>query len=138
MISVTRRYRFSAAHALRRDDWSEDRNQAVYGKCANPAGHGHDYGLEVTVAGALDPRSGRVVDPFVLDRLVGEHVLDVFADRMLNDAPTFGALVPTAENIARAAHGLLEGPVSEATDAELRRVRVRETANNTFDYGELR
>lgn len=138
MISVTRRYRFSAAHALRRDDWTEDRNEAVYGKCANPAGHGHDYGLEVTVSGAVDRHSGRIVDPVVLDRLVDEHVLARFADRRLNDVSTFEDLVPTAENIAIAAHGLLEGPVADATGARLRRVRLRETAKNTFDYGDLR
>ena len=138
MISVTRRYRFSAAHALRREDWSEARNEAVYGKCANPAGHGHDYGLEITVQGAIDARSGRVVDPALLDRLVEEHFLARFADRMLNDDPTFGALVPTAENIARVAHRSLEEPIEAGTGASLRRVRVRETSNNTFDYGELR
>lgn len=138
MISVTRRYRFSAAHALRRDEWSEERNRAVYGKCANPAGHGHDYGLEVTVQGVVDRGTGCVVDPELLDRLVDEHVLARFADRLLNDDPTFQGCVPTAENIARAAHGLLQGPVAETTGAELRRVRVRETSKNTFDYGELR
>jgi 6-pyruvoyltetrahydropterin/6-carboxytetrahydropterin synthase len=138
VISVTRSYRFCAAHALRREDWSETRNEAVYGKCANPGGHGHDYGFEVTVSGPLDRATGFVVDPDVLDRLVDEHVLAHLADRMLNDEPTLAGCVPTAENIARAAHGLLQGPVSEVTGAELRRVRIRETSKNTFDYGGLR
>jgi 6-pyruvoyltetrahydropterin/6-carboxytetrahydropterin synthase len=138
VISVTRRYRFAAAHALRREDWTEDRNQAVYGKCANPAGHGHDYGLEVTVRGGVDLETGRVVDPDLLDRLVAEHVLGRFSDCMLNEDPVFERCVPTAENIARAAHRFLAEPVAAATGAELRRVRVRETSNNTFDYGELR
>ena len=67
MIRMTRRYAFSAAHVLARPDWSDERNQAVYGKCANPAGHGHNYGIEVTVTGPIDETTGQIADPERLD-----------------------------------------------------------------------
>ena len=60
---LTRRYRFSAVHVLSRSDWPQERNREVYGKCANPAGHGHDYGLEITVTGPIDRVTGRIFDP---------------------------------------------------------------------------
>lgn len=137
MTTVTRRYRFPAAHVLRRADYTEAENQRVYGKCANPNGHGHDYAVEITVGGAVDPATGRVLAPDRFDRLVEEHLLARFAHRLLNDDPLFVAHVPTAENIARAAHALLREPV-RAAGAELRRIRVRETRNNTFDYEDPR
>jgi 6-pyruvoyltetrahydropterin/6-carboxytetrahydropterin synthase len=137
VISVTRRYRFPAAHVLRRADYSEAENRRVYGKCANPNGHGHDYAVEITVGGPLDPGSGRVIAPDRFDGVVAEHLLDRFAHRLLNDDPLFAERVPTAENIARVAHELLRDPL-HAAGADLRRVRVRETRNNTFDYGDPR
>jgi 6-pyruvoyltetrahydropterin/6-carboxytetrahydropterin synthase len=133
---MTRRYRFPAAHVLRRADYSEAENQRVYGRCANPHGHGHDYALEITVSGPVDPATGRVLEPARLDELVERTLLGRFSHRLLNDDPLFADQVPTAENIARAAHALLREPVS-AGGARLRRVRVRETRNNTFDYGDL-
>jgi 6-pyruvoyltetrahydropterin/6-carboxytetrahydropterin synthase len=137
VTTVTRRFRFPAAHVLRRDDYSEAENRRVYGKCANPNGHGHDYAIELTVGGRVDPATGRILAPERFERIVEEHLLARFAHRMLNDDPLFAEAVPTAENIARAAHALLREPI-RAAGAELRRVRVRETRNNTFDYGDLR
>ena len=134
---MTRRYRFPAAHALRRADFSEAENQRVYGKCANPSGHGHDYTVEVTVSGPVDDATGRVLEPARLDALVEGALLRRFSHRLLNEDPLFEDRVPTAENIARAAHALLRSGVA-AAGARLRRVRVRETRNNTFDYGDLR
>lgn len=138
MIALTRRYRFPAAHVLRRADFSEEENLRVYGKCANPHGHGHDYALEVTLTGEPGDRDGRLVDPELLDALVAEAVLGRFSHRMLNEDPLFAERVPTAENIALAAHALLASPLAERAGVRLRRVRVRETRNNTFDCGELR
>jgi len=135
VIAVTRRYGFAAAHVLRNPSFDDARNVAVYGKCANPNGHGHNYGLEVTVTGPPDPLTGRVVEPEVLDGLVREHVLGRMADRMLNDEPAFRALVPTAENIARVARQVLEEPIAEGTTARLLRVRVEETRRNHFECG---
>jgi len=137
VIALSRRYRFPAAHVLRRADFSEDENLRVYGKCANPNGHGHDYALEVTVSGALDP-SGRLLDPARLDALVDDALVRRFSHRMLNDDPLFAERVPTAENIALVARELLAGPLAERAGVRLRRVRVRETRNNTFDVGDLR
>ena len=70
MISLTRRYALPAAHVLAHPSLSAKENDRIYGKCANPLGHGHDYGLEVSVSGPIDPLSGRIVDPEVLDAIV--------------------------------------------------------------------
>lgn len=138
MISLTRRYRFAAAHVLRHPSFSDAKNEEVYGKCANPAGHGHDYGLEITVAGDVDPGSGQLFDRVELDALVSEQVLERFGHRYLNDDPIFQQLVPTAENIALVAHELLASAIAERPGARLARVRVEETRKNFFETGELR
>ncbi|MGH0032154.1 MAG: 6-pyruvoyl trahydropterin synthase family protein [Myxococcota bacterium] len=137
MISLTRRYRFPAAHVLASPDFSPEENDRIYGKCANPAGHGHDYGLEVTVTGPVDARSGRIASRDALDALVGERVIGRFGHRLLNDDPAFAGRVPTAENIAEVVHDLLAPGVSEL-GARLLRVRLQETRRNTFLYGDPR
>lgn len=132
MITLTRRYLFSAAHVLARGDWGEERNRAVYGKCANPSGHGHNYELYVTVAGEPDAGTGMIIPAGALDRVVHDRVLSRLDGRLLNrDVPEFEKEVPTAENIARFAWGALEGQVAPA---RLRRVRLVETANNAVEY----
>ena len=134
-IRLTRRYRFPAAHVLRHPDLSESENRRIYGKCAHPNGHGHDYALEVTVAGPVDARTGQIADLGRLDALVRARVLDRLSHRLLNETEPFRALVPTAENIARVAHGALAGAVAE-TGARLVRVGIEETRRNRFSYGE--
>ena len=132
MIRVTRRYGFSAAHVLARADWDEARNQAVYGKCANACGHGHNYLLEITVRGALDPATGRVIPLEILDRAVEEHVLRLLDHRFLNrEVAAFEKRVPTAENIAHFVWTALCGRLSPAV---LDRVRLVETENNAVEY----
>jgi 6-pyruvoyltetrahydropterin/6-carboxytetrahydropterin synthase len=138
MIALTRRYTFPAAHVLRSSALSDDENARVYGKCANPRGHGHDYGLEVSVSGPVDALSGRIVDRAVLDAIVEEYVLDRFGHRLLNDDPAFGDRVPTAENIALQVHRVLAGPIALQGDLRLYRVRLHETRKNSFAYGESR
>jgi 6-pyruvoyltetrahydropterin/6-carboxytetrahydropterin synthase len=135
MIALTRRYRFPAAHVLASPRFSDAENDRVYGKCANPAGHGHDYGLEVTVTGALDPASGRVADREALDALVGDRVLSRFAHRLLNADPAFATSVPTAENVAAVIHAELSAPLA-AAGVRLVRVRLRETRRNSFTCGD--
>jgi 6-pyruvoyltetrahydropterin/6-carboxytetrahydropterin synthase len=135
VIALTRRYRFPAAHVLRSPRLSDSDNERVYGKCANPAGHGHDYGLEITVSGAIDPRTGSIVAPERLDALVREHVLSRLAHRLLNEDPWFRSEVPTAENIVRAVRGEL-APALAAAGVRLVRVRLHETRRNTFECGE--
>ncbi len=134
MMAVTRRYRFSSAHVLARPDWTPERNRAVYGKCAHPSGHGHNYSVEVTVRGDVDPETGRLVPLARLDALVQERVLDVLDRRWLDrEVPQFEREVPTAENIARFVWGVLKGEISPAT---LHRVRLMETDNNSVEYSE--
>jgi 6-pyruvoyltetrahydropterin/6-carboxytetrahydropterin synthase len=137
LIAVTRCYRFPAAHVLRSPLLPDAENVRIYGKCANPNGHGHDYGIEVSVTGEIDAQSGRIIEPALLDRLVAEPVLDRLSHRMLNEDPLFADAVPTAENIARAIHGELERPIAEAARARLLAVRVHETRRNRFDYGDM-
>lgn len=136
MIALTRRYRFSAAHVLRSDRFSEAENQRIYGKCAHPGGHGHDYGLEVTVSGPLDPATGAIVPVAELDALVRERVLDRLDHRSLNEDPWFRDAVPTAENIALTVHRELGAALARRGAARVARVRLHETRRNTFECGE--
>ena len=134
MTRLTRRYVFSAAHVLARQDWDLERNRATYGKCANPAGHGHNYSLEVTVRGEPDPATGRLISIDHLDRVVQERVLERLDHRFLNqEVVEFHQQVPTAENIARFAWAALRGSVDPA---QLDRVRLVETENNAVEYTE--
>ena len=136
MIALTRRYRFPAAHVLRSQRLSDAENARVYGKCANPAGHGHDYGLEVTVSGPVHPETGEIVPAETLDAIVEERVLRRLGHRTLNDDPLFARDVPTAENIAVVIHDELAGPLEAHAGVRLVGVRVRETRRNFFDYGD--
>lgn len=102
VMRLTRRARFSAAHRYHRPEWSEERNREVFGPCANPHGHGHNYLLEVTVEGAVDPETGYSVDLPRLDALLREQVLEPLDHRHLNHAVAEfapGAQIPTTENI---------------------------------------
>ncbi len=137
MIRLTRCYRFPAAHVLRHDSFTESENFRVFGKCANPGGHGHNYGLEVTVGGPVDDATGEIISRAGLDALVQEQVLTRFSHRLLNDDPLFADRVPTAENIARAVYERLEEPLAGAGGARLLGVKVLETRKNTFSYGEV-
>ncbi len=132
MIALTRRYRFSAAHVLARPDWPEERNRDVYGQCANPAGHGHNYGLEVTVRGHVDPSIGRLLPIERLDAVVQERVLRPLDHRFLNrEVPAFESVVPTLENIVCYVWEALKGEIAPAV---LHRVRLEETLNNSVEY----
>ena len=96
---LTRRYLFSASHRLHSDEMSAAENQAVYGKCNNPHGHGHNYSVEVTVAGRVDPRTGMVCNLVDLDSFVHEKILERFDHQNLNTLPEFQETVPTTENL---------------------------------------
>lgn len=132
MIRVIRRYDFSAAHVLARQDWSDTENRRVYGKCANPAGHGHNYQVEVAIEGELDPATGHVLAPERLDALVAERVLRELDGRFLNsEVAAFEKVVPTAENIAGHIWNSLVGGVAPA---RLVGIRLVETRNNSVEY----
>jgi 6-pyruvoyltetrahydropterin/6-carboxytetrahydropterin synthase len=126
-----RRYKLSASHRLHADALSREENEAAYGKCNNPHGHGHNYVIEVLTAGEVDPETGMVVNMTVLDEVVREQVLERFDHTNLNLDPLFVNQVPTTENLCKAVYELLD---SRFSPVSLSRVRVEETENNSFDY----
>ena len=130
-----RRYRLSASHRLHSGAYDEARNRAVYGKCNNPHGHGHNYIVEVIVGGDLDPATGMVCDLVELDSCVQKEILDRFDHTNLNTHACFQHTVPTTENFNIEAHRLLSAAFKQAElIAELMSVRVEETSNNSFEY----
>lgn len=137
MIRLTRRYRFSAAHRLHSSRLSEEENVAVYGKCNHPHGHGHDYLLEVSVTGPLDPVTGLVARVGALDRLVETQVLNRLRHRDLNtEVPELDGLTPTTEFLAASVIRMLQEHWREAFPTgqpKLHSVRLHETRNNIFE-----
>ncbi len=103
-----RRYTISASHRLHTEALSAEENRATYGKCNNPHGHGHNYVVEVVVAGAVDPETGMVVNMAALDEVVRERVVDRFDHANLNLDPLFVNRVPTTENLSREVFALLK------------------------------
>ena len=136
MISLTRKAAFSAAHYYWNENFSPEENLRVFGKCANRNGHGHNYTLEVTVAGEIDPLTGFVVDLKQLKDVLEREVVAVYDHRHLNlEIPDFLTTIPTTENIAVAIWRRLDGKIPHA---RLHRVRVYEAADLFADfYGEF-
>jgi 6-pyruvoyltetrahydropterin/6-carboxytetrahydropterin synthase len=132
MVYLTRKAEFSASHVYHNPDFSLAENQKVFGKCNNPNGHGHNYLLEVTVKGEVDPRSGFVVDLKELKDTMHREVLDAMDHRFLNkEVPEFFTRIPTTENLAIA---IWQRLVSKLQAATLHRVRVYETPDLFVDY----
>jgi 6-pyruvoyltetrahydropterin/6-carboxytetrahydropterin synthase len=130
-IELGRRYRFAASHRLHSEKLSEEENNRVYGKCNNPYGHGHNYVLEVRVSGPVDPATGMVANLADLDSFVEREVIEAFDHKSFNeDVAEFRAQVPTTENVCIEIFQRLR----RFPKAKLERVRVEETANNTFEY----
>ena len=127
----SRRYRFSASHRLHTAAFTEDRNRAVYGKCNNPHGHGHNYVIEVTVGGPVHEETGMVCDLVDLDSCVRKEVIERFDHSNLNLDPLFKERVPTTENLCIQTYQLIAAAFDKA---ELVRVRVEETSKNSFEY----
>ena len=137
MVFLTRRATFSASHYYWNEAWTAEENERVFGRCANRNGHGHNYTLEVTVAGEPDPVTGFVVDLKWLKDAMEREVLADFDHRHLSlEVPEFaeGKLIPTTENIAIAAWRRLEPAVNAAGGARLSRVRVYETPEIFAEY----
>jgi len=130
-LQLNRRYHFAASHRLHSEQLSEAENRRVYGKCNNPYGHGHNYVLEVSVSGPVDPATGMIANLADLDAFVAREVLEVFDHRNLNEEiPLFRRQVPTTENLCIEIYRRLRAfPV-----ARLERVRLEETALNSFEY----
>src|ERR1035438_6112701 len=135
MIELTRRATFSASHYYWNDAWPAEKNEAVFGRCANRNGHGHNYTLEVTVAGEPDPVTGFVVDLKSLKDLMEKEVLAAYDHRHLNlEVPEFAKAIPTTENIAIAAWKRLAPKIHGAGGARLSRVRIYETPEVFAEY----
>ena len=131
-VSVTRRVHFNAAHRLHNPAYPEDWNVRVYGVCANPNYHGHNYELDITVSGAVDPETGYVLDINVLKRVAEEKLLAHLDHRNLNlDVPHFREVIPTAENIAIYCWEILRASLPPALAL---RLRLWETPRNYVDF----
>lgn len=130
-VTLTRRYSFSASHRLHSSKMTEAENQRLYGKCNNPYGHGHNYEVEVTLAGPIDPATGMIANLAELDAFVQQQVLADFDHRYLNEEiPVFKKTVPTTENLCIEIYNRLKA----FPGARLERVRIEETSKNSFEY----
>ena len=132
MVYLTKIYEFSAAHRLHSYALSDEENRDIFGKCNNPAGHGHNYILEVTVKGDIDAKTGLVAGLNLLDEVVQKQVYARFDYKHLNlDTPEFEKLNPTSENFVKVLWDALEPNLRPVV---LHRLRLRETPKNHFDY----
>ncbi|CAN5762009.1 6-carboxytetrahydropterin synthase [soil metagenome] len=124
---------FSAAHRLALPDLSDEANTEIYGKCSRPNGHGHNYRVEVTVKGEVDPRTGMLVDLGAMQGAIAQHVIEPLDHTFLNkDVPYFQSVVPTAENIVIHLCQLLRQPIDEL-GASLHKVKLIESPNNSAE-----
>jgi 6-pyruvoyltetrahydropterin/6-carboxytetrahydropterin synthase len=135
MIYLTRKAEFSASHYYHNPDFTPEENQRVFGKCSNLNGHGHNYTLEVTVKGEVNPKTGFVVDLKDLKETMNREVVDAMDHRHLNkEVPEFKTLIPTTENLAIAVWNRLQPRLQMA---QLHRVRIYESPDLFADfYGE--
>jgi 6-pyruvoyltetrahydropterin/6-carboxytetrahydropterin synthase len=134
-VSLTRSYEFAASHRLHSRHLSDEENQAIFGKCNNPNGHGHNYVVEVTVAGEPDERTGMLYALETLDKIVDEEVLKPFDHNHLNlDVPAFDGLNPTSEVVTLVIWDKLAKRIGAEGGSRLAKVVVRETARNSFEY----
>ena len=134
MIYVTRRETFNAAHKVWQPNWSEEKNNEVFGRCANPNWHGHNYDLYVTVKGIPNPETGFVIDLKKMSKLIKEHICEKFDHKNLNlDVPVFAGMMVSTENIAIVTWNILFHLIQEL-GAELHCIKLYETENNFVEY----
>ena len=132
-VYLTRKVEFAASHIYHNPAFSADENRRIFGKCNNPNGHGHNYTLEVTVKGEVDPQTGFVLDLKDLKDILNREVMDVFDHRHLNhEVPEFATQIPTTENIAISIWNRVAPKLSNGT--HMHRVRVYETPDLFADY----
>jgi 6-pyruvoyltetrahydropterin/6-carboxytetrahydropterin synthase len=130
-VELGRRYRFAASHWLHSAQMSDAENARIYGKCNNACGHGHNYTVEISVSGDVDPATGMIANLADLDEFVQREVIEPFDHRSLNDdVEAFRAAVPTTENLCIEIYRRMR----TFPHAKLERVRVEETSNNSFEY----
>lgn len=134
MIYITRKESFNAAHKLARKDWSDEQNLAVYGKCANPNWHGHNYDLYVTVKGEINPETGFLVDLKWMKKVINENVVDKLDHKNLNlDVDFMKDQLASTENLAIAIWDILM-PLIQEGGAILHSIKLYETENNFVEY----
>jgi len=132
MVEVTQSFEFSASHRLHVHAFTDEQNRAVFGKCNNPRGHGHNYQVEVTIKGLPDPATGCLMPLPAFESIVKSRVIDHFDHKHLNDdTPEFADINPSVENIAMVIWRLLE---SQLSPARLARIRVWETPKTYAEY----
>lgn len=131
IVHLSRRYLFSASHRLHSDAMSEEENRDTYGKCNNPYGHGHNYTIQITVGGPVDPRTGMVCNLVDLDIFIEREVLARYDHQNLNTLPEFSAQVPTTENLCIHIYEIVQRGF---TLTHLEKVRIEETMLNAFEY----
>ena len=133
-VTVSRKAHFNAAHRLYRKDWSDEQNDAIFGKCSNPNFHGHNYELIVSVTGPIDPNTGYVMDMKVLKDYIKSEVEDAFDHKNLNiEVPEFADTIPTAENIVVVIYNKLKKILTNEQSME---VVLYETPRNFVTYSE--
>jgi 6-pyruvoyltetrahydropterin/6-carboxytetrahydropterin synthase len=132
IVYVTRRAQFSASHRLYNPAWSDEKNQAVFGKCNNPNGHGHNYDIEVTVGGKPPVETGMVIDLKRLADIIDAEVIDKVDHKHMNhDVDFLKGVIPTAENMAIAFWKILEPAIHEGN---LVSIKLFESGNNFVEY----
>ena len=132
MVYVTRKAHFAAAHRLFNPSWSMEQNDKVFGKCNNPNGHGHNYNIEVTVAGTPPPETGMVIDLKVLAEIVDRELIERVDHKHLNvDVPFLQGIIPTAENMAMAFWKVLAPKIPYG---KLSSIKLYESENNLVEY----
>jgi 6-pyruvoyltetrahydropterin/6-carboxytetrahydropterin synthase len=132
MLFITRRETFSASHRLNNEKLSKEENKKIYGKCSNAYGHGHNYILEVIVAGEVDPVSGYVIDIQLLKQIIKQNIIDKVDHHHLNfDVEFMKGIIPTTENFAVAIWNEL---VNKIPSGKLYSVKLYETEKNYVEY----
>jgi 6-pyruvoyltetrahydropterin/6-carboxytetrahydropterin synthase len=131
-MKVVRRETFNSAHRLFKEEWSDEKNLEVFGKCSNPNYHGHNYVMETWVEGPIDSDTGYLIDLKILKQIIRSEVSDKFDHRNLNlDVPEFKGINPTAENIAKVAWELIKAKLESNLKLT---IRLWETENNSVEY----
>lgn len=133
-IYISRREHFNAAHRLWRADWTEEQNEAVFGRCSNKNWHGHNYDLFVTVKGVPSEETGFVIDLKALSKIIKTEVIDHLDHRNLNlDVPFLHGMLASTENVAIQIWKQIEEPIRKA-GGELAKIKLQETENNYVEY----
>lgn len=134
MIYLTRRERFSAAHKLHKEEWSDAKNEQVFGNCSNPNWHGHNYELFVTVKGEVNPETGFLMDLKLMKKIILEYVVEKLDHRNINlDVDFMAGKMASTENLAIEIYNVLK-PVFNQENVELHAIRLHETENNFVEY----